>query len=131
MRKRRFIQYGIYTGTALLMFAAGVFGQKVFQTAETKEIIRKLSDCFLLPGALLTGVGAMTGIASEGTFDMLSYGFYWFFWGMTHPGKSPESFYEYKMQKAEGRKGWPVPMLVVGLVFLAVSIVLAVVFMTM
>lgn len=129
MKKKHWIHYGICVGVALIVFLIGIFSQGLFEKSSAKETVRVLSDSFLFPGVLLGGIGALSWIASEGTFDMLSYGFAFCFSKLIHPHKSFMGFYEYKMEKSDKREGWLVPELIVGLLCIAVSAIFVVIYM--
>ncbi|MDD6800272.1 MAG: DUF3899 domain-containing protein [Firmicutes bacterium] len=115
---------------AALIFLFCVYWEKLFSQSGAKEIIGTLSDCFLIPGVMLAGAGGISWAAKFGTLDMLSFGFKSFF---GHFIKSlsadmPRTFYDYKTERAEKRKKWHSETLITGLVFIAVSVLLLVVY---
>lgn len=65
-----------------------------------------LADAFSIPGIVLVCVSLLIWVASEGTFDMIGYGF-----GRAASSlipfmrKNDETFYDYKVRKKEGRDG--------------------------
>lgn len=128
MKKNKWIHLGICIGVALAVFLIGGFTQGLFKQTNGKEAVRILSDCFLFPGVLLGGIGALSYIASEGNFDMLGYGFSFFFAKLFHPQKSFMGFYEYKVLKSEKKSGWLIKELLVGLFCMAASAVCAVIY---
>ncbi|MBQ7359641.1 MAG: DUF3899 domain-containing protein [Lachnospiraceae bacterium] len=115
---------------AILMFSLAAWGQGLFTATSAELVIRRLSDCFLIPATILGGIGSMTWIATKGNFDMLAFGAKLFFNMMLHPTQKQESFYEYKMRREEknptGKWAWRT--LVVGVVCLVLSTVFAIVF---
>lgn len=131
MKKKIVIQCVIYFILGLLVMAAGLKFQGFFQTSLPVEKVRILSDCFLFPGVLFGGLGALSWIAAKGTFDMLGYGFAFFLGPIFNPKKKMESFYEYKMRKEEAGEKWLPQMFVVGLFYLLVSIIFMFVFIAM
>lgn len=116
--------------SAVAVFCVACWGQGLFKADSATLIIRKLSDCFLIPAAILGGVGAMTWISVKGNFYTLSYGTKTFIGWIVHPTQKQESFYEYKMRQEEknptGKWAWRT--LVVGLVCLAFSTIFAIAF---
>lgn len=104
---------------AVLMFTTGAYTQGLPEAEGMREMIGILSNAFLFPAVLLGGIGALSWIASQGTFDMLRYGVSMAITGLLHPRRKFETFYDYKMQKAEKQNGWLVCEFVVGLICLA------------
>lgn len=122
MNKNRFTQYFIYAGVAVVIFVICIVNWELFEAATAKERWRILSDSFLMPAALLGGMGALSWIASHGTFDMLGYAFFSLKSLMLHPKEKQESFPEYKLRKEE-KTGWLMPMFIVGMVCLLASLI--------
>lgn len=116
MKKKQWIHYGICAIIALAMFIFGLFTQGMPDKIGTKESIRVLSDSFLFPGVFLGGIGALSYIASKGTFDMLNYGVTSFLALLFHPQKSRPGFYEYVMEKSEKRKSILLPEFIIGMI---------------
>ena len=123
MKKKEIQQYAVAIIIAVAIFVAGAFSQGLFEQSSLQEIFGCLSDCFLFPGVLLGGLGALTWIAGEGAFDMMTYGTQFFFKRLLHPKEKQESFYEYKMRKYEGSRQWLKHWFIVGLVCFALSVV--------
>ncbi len=122
MNRRHIFKYAAGVMFALAVFVAGIFAEGLFQEPDMAERFGILSNCFLFPAVLIGGIGALSWIANEGTFDMLSYGFGTFL-QFLHPQKKWESFYEYKMRKQENQKGWLKHYLVIGLVCFIASVI--------
>ena len=129
MNKKSILKYVVVVVFAGLIFVAGMFSQGLLEKNTTKEIFGCLSDCFLFPGVLIGGMGALSWIASEGAFDMLSYGFGFAFNKLIHPLTAYESFYEYKMRKEEGEKVWLKHWLIVGAVCMTLSVLFLVLYL--
>ena len=121
MNKKILKQYLIYAGIAVVIFVICLFNWELFEADTTKARLRILSDSFLIPAVLLGGIGALSWIASYGTFDMLGYAFSSLKSLMLHPKQRQESFYEYKLRKEE-KEGWLMPMFLVGMGCLLLSI---------
>lgn len=122
MKKETILQYGAGILFAIAVFVAGAFSQGLFEQTSAKEIYGCLSDCFLFPGVLLGGLGALTWIGGEGFFDVMSYGFAFVFNRLIHPRDAQESFYDYKMRKIDNRKPWLKHWFLIGLVCFALSV---------
>lgn len=122
MNKKLFKQYLIYAGIAIVIFVICIWNWELFAAVTMKERLRILSDSFLMPAALLGGIGALSWIASHGTFDMLGFAFSSLKSLMLHPKQKQESFYEYKLRKEE-KTGWLAPMFVVGMMCLFFSVI--------
>lgn len=129
MKKNNLIPYAIYFALGLVIVVIGIFSQRLPEAGSAVEAIGILSDCCLFPAVLFGGIGALTWIASKGTFDMLGYGFSAFFTGVFRPGKKMETFYEYKLRKEENGSAWLSHMFWVGMFYLAISIVCAAIYM--
>lgn len=117
--------------TAVLIFIATALYEGLFEARGAQLIIRRISDCFLIPGAIMGGIGSLCWIAARGNFDMLGYGAkLCITWILRPTAKKYETFYEYKVRQEEKNPGgvWPWRMFTVGLVCLALSIIFAVLF---
>ena len=95
-----------------------------------REVIRILSDGFVIPGVLAAGVGAVSWASDMGTFDMLGYGMKAFFSLFTRNGikKLPKSYFDYKEEKRSHPHKWLWETLIVGLAFVLVGVILMLVF---
>lgn len=91
---------------------------------DSREACRFLSDCFIIPGVLLAGVGAISWAGREGLFDMLAYGGKTFLGLFSRSVASglPKSYYEYRQQKNSQGRRWLWRVLLVGGIFLAVGL---------
>ena len=123
-----YIKWGIIAVVAVIfMFTY----EKPFSQEGTKEIVGAISDCFAIPGVVMSGIGALTYLAKLGAYDGISYVFSNFALHSIIPGMYKDkfdSFYEYKQAKeAKGRR-WLSHMCFVGLVTLAISVILLVVY---
>ena len=105
------------------------FVKNLFVFTTLKNLFGVLSDCFMLPGVLLAGVGALGWIASLGFFDIMSYGTRSFLGTFIKPLAEdlPHTFYEYRVQKDEKGRKWSKETVIVGLISLAISVLLLIV----
>ncbi len=116
---------------ALAFILLGVFLTKIYEITNAKDFIGDMSDCFMLPGVLISGVAGISWAGKFGTFDMISYGTKSFF-GIFIPPLSrdlPTHFYDYRKQKEEKGRQWLRHSLQVGLACLALSIILLIVYL--
>lgn len=129
MNRKRAGQYAAAVILAAAVFTAGAITQNLFQEEDIQKKLGILSDCFLFPAVLLGGMGGLSWAASEGTFDMLQYGFYMVFQRLLHPHKTIEGFYEYKVSREESRDGWLKHFLIIGLICLFASVICLLLYM--
>ncbi|MCE5236504.1 MAG: DUF3899 domain-containing protein [Clostridiaceae bacterium] len=134
-RQSQIVRYAV----ALLIGAAIVLGmvwvRGAFTEVNPQRVYRVLCDGFFLAAVLLTGIGLMTLVAGEGTFDIAGFAatlLLRVFWRKTIDKKENRSFYEYKKAKREHRKGGPMWFLVfTGLFYLAAAFVFNALFNTL
>ena len=106
----------------LIMLSKGVFSQ-----TNPKEVYKILSDSFFVPGVCITGFGLLILASNGGTFDMLSFGMKKFFslFKRDLKGTMNETFYDYKVAKEGTEKSFGY-MVIIGLVFIAISVIFVV-----
>lgn len=100
--------------------------------SDTISVLHQLCDGFFVAGVMLTGVGGLKFCGNRGAFDMMAYSVSYVFY-LVFPGanaKRPqeqqnEKYYDYVQRKQENRKPTG-SMWLVGLAFLAVSVLLLV-----
>ena len=123
-----YVKWGIVAIIAVvLMFLY----EQPFAKEGAKEVVGTLSDCFAIPGIVMTGVGALTYLAKLGAYDGLNYAFSNFALHSLIPGmhkEKHESFYEYKKAKDEKGRKWLSHLFLVGLVPLALSVIILIVY---
>ena len=115
---------------AITLAVIYAIAKKIYVFDTVKTFVGELSNCFLLPGVLLGGAGAIGWIGTFGTYDMLSYGTRSFFGIFIKPlaADLPRTFYEYRVAKDEKGRKWSKETLIVGLISLAVSMILLLVY---
>ncbi len=116
---------------AVVLFGVCAHFNGLFSEREPLGIISKLTDCFTIAGVLLTGAGALSWASSKGAYDVLKYGVDSLIKPFTSRRFEFESLYDFKQRKAESRKPWNKEMLQVGLCFLAVAILMLIVYFVM
>ena len=106
---------------------------KPHEQENAKEFVRALSDCFVVPAALLGGIGGLSLMAKLGAYDGLAYAFKNFgihnLIGGNPNKKKYQNFYDYKKEKDETGRKWLPQFLYVGLALLFVSIILSIVYL--
>ena len=127
------LRYVIAAATGLLISLGVCFFKGVFQETDPALIVRYLSDAFLVPGVLLTGIGLLSFLNKEGTYDGLFYSFYSMraAFARRHDDEARKdmarTYYDYKQKvKAKRKVAWH--LVIVGSGFLLIAIVLTIVF---
>ena len=130
--KQNVIKYLVTCGVGFFGVAIVLYLRGYDFSMPLVEQYKILSDAFMVPGAILACSSILAWVASEGTFDMISYGL--------RRGASSlipfarhndETFYDYKVKKKakrEGRSAWF--LLFVGLGFLLVMLVFNILYST-
>lgn len=96
-----------------------------FHLTDSVEIQNALVDAFFVPGIIMLCFGGLLFASANGAFDMLAFGMTQFF-SLFRSGKYKKKykdFYEYSKSKEE-RKFVFGSTLVIGVLFIAVSLVL-------
>jgi hypothetical protein len=117
------ITLSIGLGFALIiMVSKGIFTQE-----DPNEVYKILSDAFFVPGVCITGFGLLILASNGGTFDMLSFGMKKFFslFKRDLKGTMNETFYDYRLAKEGTEKSFGY-MVIVGLVFITLSVIFVV-----
>lgn len=120
-----------YLITALIGAAAAVLVicLKSVWALPVRERMGALSDAFLLPGAILAGVGLLIFASNGGVFDMLAFAALMFFnlFRRDMSKRKYKDFYEYREAK-KGKHRDMAFMLIVGLVYIAVSVIFLIIY---
>lgn len=128
----------VFTAAAGLLIALSICLLKgVFQETDPALIVRYLSDAFLIPGVLFTGVGLLSFLKKEGAYDGLGYTFHTMkrtftmrrYMDPIEEGSEDRTYFGYKERvKAKRKVAWH--LIAVGGGFLLVSIVLTILYST-
>lgn len=124
MMKKNILRYAIAsTAGAALAFSVMCF-KGIFSQDSLKTVFTILCDSFFVAGICLFCVGAIVAAAGGGAFDMLGYAVVMIFDGLRKNigNRKYKDFYEYRKAKS-GRKHSSVYLLIIGGVFVAVSLV--------
>ena len=134
--KRQIIVSYVKWGIACIAIALFCFfvTEKPYEQATAADVVGRIANCFVVPGVVLSGIGALSYVSFLGGYDSLSYAFVNFglhnLWVKRQP-KKYKNFYEYKEEKNEKGRKWLPRALTVGLISLAIGIVLTVIYLIM
>ena len=96
----------------------------LFESVNTRESLRIISDGCVLCGVLFACIAALTWAGTHGTYDMLGYSMQkLFFFVPSVREKTEKTFYDYRHKKDEEGRKWLPEMLLVGLGFLLVGVI--------
>lgn len=120
---KRVWKYVTAAGIGGIIFLVAAISRGAFGFAETKEVVRVLSDSAFLSGVLLTGAGLLLFCADGGLFDMFAYGAVLLVCTFKRNVRDRKyrDFYEYREAKKENRKGGFGFLLLTGIFFLALA----------
>ena len=126
MEDNRFIKWLKPIIAAVVVLVLYALSFELFSAENMEELFKDLSDCFVVTGILLSGVGAISWAGTEGAFDMLAYGCKTFLglFSKSYSKKLPKSFYDYKQERMKKNRPWLKQTLVVGLIVLVVGLML-------
>ena len=108
---------------AIVAFTA--YNRRLLSAESFKQAAGILSDCFLVPGVLFAGAGALGWAATTGIYDMFGFGaghFMRWFIPMMDKDKY-DDFYEYKKSKDENGRRWKPYILVEGAVCFLIALI--------
>ena len=128
-----YVRWGITFAAGLVIVFGFACVKDIFHLEGAARVWRVLCDGCFLAAVLLIGVGLMTLVSSEGTFDILAYGTLCLRSVFTRNGKDRferlngesggrPSFYDYKVAK-RGTRHTHWYLVFVGLIFLAAAFV--------
>ena len=128
---KKYVHYVKWSVVALFFTVIMFVLEKPFSAEGAGEIIGLISNCFAVPGVLLTGLGVLSYLSSLGAYDGLAYMFSNFSLHSLIPGhqkEKPGTLYEYKKMKDEKGRKWIPYALQVGLVMLGISVILLIIY---
>ena len=127
------LRYVLAIVVGLLLALTVCFAKGVFRETDPALIVRYLSDAFLVPGVLLTGIGLLSFLKKEGTYDGLTYSFHSMraSFARRYDDEARKdmarTYYDYK-QNVKGKRKVAWHLIIVGSGFLLIAIVLTIVF---
>lgn len=124
MKKAKF---WVALATGLLLAGAVMWIRGIFTAETPAAVVMAISDGFTVAGLLYLCMGSLMWVSTTGMFDIFAYalkkGAHAIIPGMVQDPVN--NYYEYKMDKKSKRKGFTQhAALVVGAVFMAISIIL-------
>ena len=118
---KKIYKYLITVVVGLSLAAWVALSKNIFAETRIDIIFNTLSDAFFVPGVLITGMGGLMFVASEGMFDIFSYGITSFIDLFRKEKRNKyHTFYDYRQSKADRDFSFGF-MLICGLAFLALS----------
>ena len=127
--KKRIKTYYVPAAIALA-FAVGIgISRDLPLQPDFSSVCGVLSDCFFIPGIVLTGLGLLSRFAAKGQYDAFGYVFSKFSLHSIIPGsvrsmnERPQSLYDYKARKDEKGRAWKPQTFYVGVVCIVISVV--------
>ncbi len=130
--KKSYVGYIVALIIGLVFCGIYAYTGGLFTAATAHEALLALCHSLEVPAIVLIGIGLLTWASSKGAYDMISYGFSTVFMPFANMFRGEKTeykkFYDYKMEKEEKRKPWLKEMLIVGLGFLAVYLVVLVIY---
>ncbi len=118
-------RYVISVSVGLLIACVVMLTGNIFSKTDTNQILTILCDAFFISGMFLTCVGGLVFVSNNGIFHIFGYGFSLFFGKRKRDVRERKykDFYEYKTAKEEKKASYAY-LLLVGLAFIAVSLIL-------
>ena len=123
------IWFGVELGAGVIVAAMYLLLVGFFTGTAEQATDKMLSDALLLPGVILLAVGVLSWVRSKGFFDLAGYAtfsLFGFFIPRLNKENRAKSFYDYKVKKDRKGRHWLPTFLASGLLFLTVSILIAI-----
>ena len=121
---QKYVKYIVTFLIGLFISVAIMVSKNVFKQEELVDTMHILTDAFFVPGVIILGFGLLVVASNGGTFDMLVYGTKKFI-NLFRKDVSKEmndTFYDYRKARSE-QKGEFLYLIIVGLVFIVISII--------
>lgn len=119
------IEYLIDAGLIIILAAVVAWQKELFSADSLSVCMGILSDCFIVPGFVFAGIGAISWASTKGVYDMLSFGggraVRWFVPGMDK--ERYENFYKYKQYKEEKGRKWHPHLLICGMAAIVIAVI--------
>ena len=124
--KKKILQYVITIAVCSLITFIVLALRGIFNSPEPKQVAHYLTDAFFAVGIITTMVGLLIFVSNGGVFDMLVYGVYRFItilFKKDHRNVKYNTFYDYRVAKAERPKASFLFLIIVGLIFVGISMI--------
>lgn len=129
--KTKLLQYGITTLVVGLFSLLIMWMKDLFIQTDSQEIMKILTDAFFAPGIIAVCAGLLVVASNGGTFYIFSYGLSSFanLFKKDRTKMRYKTFYDYK-KAMEGQEKKPYGfILIVGLLFVAISMIFMAIWM--
>ncbi len=104
------------------------FMKNIFQENDLKSIFHILSDCFFVPGVIISSIGGLIFVSNEGVFDGLVFAVSSFFKMFGDRKEMKKKTYRQYKEEREKKKTPMVYILISGLVLIGISFVMLVIY---
>ena len=129
--KTKLLQYGITTLVVGIFSLVIMWMKDLFVQTDSQEILKILTDSFFAPGIIAVCAGLLVVASNGGTFYIFSYGLSSFanLFKKDRTKMRYKTFYDYK-KAMEGQEKKPYGfILIVGLVYVAISMIFMIMWM--
>ncbi len=122
--KKKLIRYSVTLGVGLAIALIVSFAKSLYWQDTAADVMRALSDCFVVPGMLLLLFGLLVVCSNGGTFDMLGYGTrkVLLLFRRKQDEKDKETFYDYRKRKQESKRSFAY-LLICGGVYIFIGLI--------
>ena len=121
--KRTLTDYLVHLAVAFAFSLICAVVWDLFSLTDPLEIAKVLADCFFLPAVVWIGISLIGWMGSMGTFDIFGFSMRGLLSLLKRESyEKNESYYDYKQKKDESRKPFNLPMMLIGLLFLVLSL---------
>ena len=128
---KKLLQYGITSTFVLVIALIYCFSMGAF-SGTVQDAMKYLSNGFLIPGAVVAGVGLLLWVGKFGTFDGFKYAINGaarrFSTTKNNFGERQQDFYTYKQEKDEKGRVWYPFLVIVGGAAVGISLVFQILF---
>lgn len=121
---KKILPYLITAVSGIIITVIIICANHIWEHTVTTEVMQILSDAFLIPGAIIGGVGLLVFASNGGAYDMLGYAMLMFFnlFRRDVNKRKYKDFYEYRQSKKDRKHGFAF-MLIVGLAFIVIAVI--------
>ena len=129
--KKHIIDGIIYFVLGMAIWCISFFNLNPHQQELLKDSMKFYSDCCIIPGIVLVCIYLLTLVGKKGFYDGFTYSLRYV--GQTlvpflMKNSEKESYYDYKVAKAEKRKQPVFAGLIVGLIFIVAAIIFYIIY---
>ena len=123
--KKTILQYLITTIVCSIITFLVLIARGAFNNPEQKMLMQYFTDSFFAVGVITAMIGLLIFVSNGGVFDMLIYGVYRFItlFKKDHMKVKYQTFYDYRVAKAERKKSSFLFLVIVGALFVGISMI--------